>query len=328
MPLASACWTQRSLVDPKLEWKISLVKESVDRGSAHFNPLAARAKTVAKDSIETGKYAWGPGVAPENRAHTDPEMACFTCHLSWTTSCGGCHLPIEANWKTSSHKYDGIETRNFATYNPQVARDDMFQLGRHQTTKGNQIAPIRSTSALVLSSTNINRERIYIQQPPISAPGFSSQAFAPHFPHTVRKTETKTCSDCHLSAANDNNAIMSQLLLLGTNFVNFVGFNAWTGLEHGFQAIRVTEWEEPQAVIGSYLQKYAYPDYWKAHQDHNRELIEWRRGKTFDKRFSGETNAMEEFANTHRGGAGRGPLPATARRIYVRRRGQGRVPRL
>ena len=114
---------------------------------------------------------------------------------------------------------------------------------------------MRSSSALVLSSTNINRDRIYVQQPPISAIGFSSQAFAPHFPHTVRKTETKTCSDCHVSAANDNNAIMAQLLLLGTNFVNFVGMHAWVGLDGGFEAVRVTEWDEPQAVFGSYLQK-------------------------------------------------------------------------
>ncbi len=83
----------------------------------------------------------------------------------------------------------------------------------------------------MLSSTNINREHIYIQQPPISASGFSSQAFAPHYPHTERKTETKTCTDCHVSAANDNNAIMAQLLLQGTNFVNFVGYNAWVGEE-------------------------------------------------------------------------------------------------
>ena len=190
-------------------------------------------------------------------------MACFTCHLSWTTSCGGCHLPIEANWQTESHRYEGETTRNFATYNPQVAREDMFQLGRHMTTKGNQVAPVRSTSALVLSSTNINRERIYVQQPPISSIGFSSQAFAPHFPHTVRTTETKTCSDCHLSDKDDNNAVMAQLLLLGTNYVNFVGMNAWTGLEGGFEAVRVTEWEEPQAVLGSYLHKYAYPDYYR-----------------------------------------------------------------
>ncbi|MDB5718420.1 MAG: repeat protein precursor, partial [Sphingomonas bacterium] len=291
---------QRSIVDPKLEWRVHLVKDSVDRDSPDFNAKAARAKLMGKAGAQTGKFEWGPGVAAGDRAHKSDEMACFTCHLSWTTSCGGCHLPIEANWKTTSHKYEAEETRNFATYNPQVARDDMFQLGRHQTTKGNQIAPVRSTSALVLSSTNLNRERIYVQQPPISSAGFSSQAFAPHFPHTVRTTETKTCSDCHLSAANDNNAIMSQLLLLGTNFVNFVGLNAWTGLEHGLQAIRVTEWDEPQTVIGSYLQKYAYPDYFRMHVEKNkRELIEWRRGKTFDKKLSGETQAIEEFANTH-----------------------------
>ncbi len=189
---------QRSIIDPKLEWRVSLVKDSVDKNSSHFNIRAARAKLMGK--ALNGAQNWGPGVAPNDRAHSDSNMSCYTCHLSWTTSCGGCHLPIEANWKTEMHKYEGKTTRNFATYNPQVARDDMFQLGRHQTTKGNIIAPIRSTSALILSSTNVNRERIYVQQPPIAASGFSSQAFAPHFPHTVRTTETKGCSDCHISA--------------------------------------------------------------------------------------------------------------------------------
>lgn len=310
---------QRSIVDPKLEWEVSLVKDSVDPANPHFNAKAARAKLMSRSGAEDGSFAFGPGVAKEDRAHGDDNMACFTCHLSWTTSCGGCHLPIEANWKTSLHHYDGEETRNFATYNPQVARDEMFQLGKHMTTKGNETAPVRSTSALVLSSTNINRERIYIQQPPISGIGFSSQAFAPHFPHTVRRTETKTCTDCHLSVKDDNNAIMSQLLLLGTNFVNFVGLNAWTGLEGGFEAIRVTEWDEPQAVIGSYLQKYAYPDYWKLHVDQNkRELRNWVRGKYFDKKASGETQAVEEFRNVVKGTAGRvGCLQLRGEYMYV-----------
>jgi hypothetical protein len=249
--------------------------------------------------------AWGPGVADKDLAHKDGDMACFACHTSWMTSCGGCHLPIEANWKTRSHKFEGDETRNYATYNPQVARDDMFQLGRHMTTKGWEIAPVRSSSALVLSSTNINRERIYVQQPPISAIGFSSQAFAPHFPHTVRKTETKTCTDCHVSADNDNNAIMAQLLLLGTNFVNFVGLDSWVGLDHGVEAVRVTEWNEPQAVFGSYLQRYAYPDFYKQHVERNhRELITWTRGKTFDRKVSGETDAAEDIRNIHQPAGG------------------------
>ncbi|WP_324829263.1 hypothetical protein [Qipengyuania zhejiangensis] len=293
---------QRSIVDPSLEWVVSLTKDSVDPASSHFNAKSARAKLMSKTGAETGMFEFGTGVSKDERAHGEEEMACFTCHLSWTTSCGGCHLPIEANWKTKSHHYGDEETRNFATYNPQVARDQMFQLGRHQTTKGNQIAPIRSTSALVLSSTNINRERIYIQQPPVAASGYSSQAFAPHFPHTVRLTETKTCTDCHLSSADDNNAIMSQLLLMGTNFVNFVGMNAWVGLDNGFEAVRVTEWDEPQAVLGSYLHRYAYPDYWRMHvEDNGRELKNWVRGKTFDGDASGETRAFEQFANVHEG---------------------------
>jgi len=292
---------QRSIVDPKLEWKVSLVKDSVDPTSPDFNPKAARAKTMSRLDSSDKPFAWGPGVDVKNYAHKDNEMECFACHTSWMTSCAGCHLPIEANWKTASHKYEGETTRNYATYNPQVARDDAFQLGRHMTTKGNMIAPVRSSSALVLSSTNISRDRIYIQQPPISAVGYSSQAFAPHFAHTVRTTETKTCTDCHVSAENDNNAIMSQLLLLGTNFMNFVGMHAWVGLDHGIEAVRVTEWNEPQAVFGSYLQKYAYPDYYRLHVERNhRELINWVRGETFDKHLSGETNAAEQIVNpTH-----------------------------
>jgi hypothetical protein len=302
---------QRSIVDPSLSWVVSQVQDSANRDLPDcdtdtqnarpgpcFNIRSARAKLMGRGGAETGRYLFGPGVPDDQLAHPVEEMACFTCHLSWTTSCGGCHLPIEANWRTTTHHYEGEETRNFATYNPQVAREDMFQLGRHQTSKGNIIAPVRSTSALVLSSTNINRERIYVQQPPIAASGFSSQAFAPHFPHTVRTTETKQCSDCHVSQANDNNAIMAQLLLQGTNFVNFVGMHSWIGLAGGFEAVRVTEWDEPQAVIGSYLQRFAYPDFYRMHVERNRrELINWTRGRTFDSRLSGETRANEQFAN-------------------------------
>ena len=262
---------QRSAMFPDLEWEMTLTKNTVTPGHKDYNEKAARAKLMhGGDAGKDGK--WGPGGS--EYAHANEKMTCFTCHLSWTTSCGGCHLPIQANWKTERYHYEGGETRNYATYNPQVARDEMFQLGKHGPVKGGRISPIRSSSALVLSSTNSNRERIYIQQPPIAASGFSSQAFAPHYPHTERKEETKTCSDCHVSDKNDNNAIMAQLLLHGTNYVNFVGFNAWLGEERHVQAVQVTEWEEPQAVIGSYLHRYAYPDWYKDHEKRNRRLAE------------------------------------------------------
>ena len=261
---------QRLILPPHQELEVTQVKDSVDPSHESYNPKAARSKTMLKGMSQT----WGPGVVSRGceRAHNEKEMACYTCHSSWVTSCAGCHLPIQANWKTKRQHYEGGETRNFATYNPQVARDQMFQIGIHGEAKEGIIAPIRSSSALVLSSVDANRAKIYIQQPPISSGGFSSQAFAPNFPHTVRKTETKSCADCHVSAENDNNAIMAQLLLLGTQFVNFVGYNAWVGTEASIEAIRVTEWEEPQAVIGSYLHKIAYPDWYGAHQERGREL--------------------------------------------------------
>lgn len=256
---------QRSVMDSELEWKVSLIKDAVDPKSSHFNPKAAKAKTMSRD---TKTQEWGSDkVAKEDWAHSYDNMECYACHTSWTTSCGGCHLPIEANAKTERHHYEGESTRNFATYNPQVARDQMFLIGKRETAKGGKFAPVRSTSALVLSSTNANREKIYMQQPPVSASGYSSQAFNPHFPHTVRKTETKTCDDCHLSATNDNNAIMAQLLMYGTRFVDFIGHYAWLGGEGHITGVEVTEWQEPQAVIGSYLQRYAYPDFYKKHQD-------------------------------------------------------------
>ncbi len=268
---------QRSVIDPELEWRVSLVKDSVDPKHLDYNARAARAKLMSKN---TATLEWGAKVPESELAHSYDDMECYTCHTSWTTSCGGCHLPIEANWKTERHHYEGGETRNYATYNPQVARDEMFLIGRRGPQKGGKIAPVRSSSALVLSSTNANREKIYVQQPPIAASGFSSQAFAPHYPHTERKTETKTCTDCHLSKANDNNAIMAQLLAQGTNYVNFIGYHAYVGGDGELNAVRVTEWPEPQAVIGSYLHRYAYPDWWNAHQ---------ARGKVLETAFAYDT---------------------------------------
>jgi hypothetical protein len=262
---------QRSAVTPGLEWKVSLVKDTADPVSPAYNAKATRAHTVSKD---TSTLDFGADVAKDQRAHSEDKMLCYTCHTSWTTSCGGSHLPIQANWKTKKQHYEPDYTRNYATYNPQVTRDDMFQLGVHGEVKDYKIAPVRSSSALILSSMNANRERIYIQQPPVAASGFSSQAFAPHYPHTERRTETKTCTDCHLSKDNDNNAIMAQLMLQGTKFVDFIGFNAWVGGEGEINAIRVTEWEEPQAVVGSYLHRYAYPDWYKQHEAKERVLQE------------------------------------------------------
>ena len=260
---------QRSVMDPDLEWPLSLVRDSVTEGSDHYNERAARAKLMSTDVTS---QTWGMDVASHARAHSYEEMECYACHTSWTTSCGGCHLPIEANWKTDRLHYEGGPSRNYSTYNPQVARDQTFMLARQGEQQGGRYAPARSSSALVLSSTDSFRQKIYVQQPPISASGYSSQAMNTHFPHTVRKTETRVCSDCHLSEDGDNNAIVAQTLMLGTNFLDFVGYHAWVGGDGELSAVQVTEWDEPQAVIGSYLHRYAYPDWHAEHVERGREL--------------------------------------------------------
>jgi hypothetical protein len=182
-------------------------------------------------------------------------------------------LPQEQNVASPMQHYEGTVTRNYASYNPQVIRTDAFMLGVNGTTKGHRLAPVRSSSALVISSTNAQRQRIYIQQPPISAAGYSSQAFNPHVPHTVRSRETQGCGSCHVTEANDNNAWLAQLLLQGTNFVNFIGRYAYVATGHeGFEAVAVTEWDEPQTVIGSSLHKIVYPDRAAQHEKLGREL--------------------------------------------------------
>jgi hypothetical protein len=134
---------------------------------------------------------------------------------------------------------------------------------------------VRSACAVLVSSQNNNRDWIYYQQQTVSAEGFSGQAFSTFVPHTVRAKETKGCTDCHVSKAGDNNAWLTQLLLLGTNYMNFMGRYIYVATgRKGYEAVAVTEHDEPPAVIGSDLQRLAYPDNYKKHLSNHSELKE------------------------------------------------------
>jgi hypothetical protein len=146
-------------------------------------------------------------------------------------------------------------------------------LGVDGTVTGHRIAPARSSCAVLVSSQNANRDWLYYTQQTISSPGFSGQAFSTFVPHTVRAKETKQCGDCHVSANNDNNAWMAQLLLQGTNFMNFMGRYVYVATgKKGFEAIAVAEHDEPEAMYGSDLQRIAYPGNYKDFLDQDREL--------------------------------------------------------
>ncbi|MBT6487572.1 MAG: hypothetical protein HOL01_01640 [Planctomycetaceae bacterium] len=265
---------QNSMVEKGMSWEVKQVIDTIDPTNQNYNARSALAKTVRFD--DNGKYVWGN--LPNNKkdcAHSNGNMSCIACHSSWNPSCFGCHLPQRANKKTPDLHNEGDIARNHTSYNFQTLRDDIFMLGRDGNVTGNRIGPTRSSCAIHVSSYNATRESIYVQQQTISAEGPSGIAFSSNVPHTVRgKEETKMCADCHISRAGDNNAIMGQLLMQGTNYLNFIGKYCWVaGGEHGLHGVIVTETEEPQAVIGSTLHELAFPDEAKKHEEARRQLL-------------------------------------------------------
>jgi len=289
---------QHSMVDENMEWEVVQTADTVDPANRHYNVRSQMAKTMRTVDGDNGesKLEWGDGLPGQHYAHANENMSCIACHSAWNPSCFGCHLPQKANKKMPQLHNDGDVTRNYVAYNFQTLRDDVFMLAHDGTVTGNRIGPARSSCAIHVGSYNNNRESIYVQQQTISGDGMAGIAFSTNVPHTVRggppaeyrdrpefygqtigakggTTETKTCTDCHVSKDNDNNAIMAQLLMQGTNFVNFIGKYCWVACgEHGLQAVEVTEREEPQAVIGSTLHEVAYPDNFREFVEKGRVL--------------------------------------------------------
>jgi hypothetical protein len=266
---------QGSMMSPDRRWEIPQTIDTIDPASKHYNARSRYAKTLRRDGATWGDVPES-SACPKMLAHDNGAVSCQVCHTSWATSCFGCHLPMKANQRVPLNKFEGMTTRNYTSYNPQVLRDDVFMLGLDSTVKNNRLAVIRSSSAVLVGSQNANREWVYSQQQTISAEGYSGQAFNPHFAHTTSGVgTTKNCTDCHLSKQNDNNAIMSQLLGFGTGTVNFFGRYAYVGAGHdGLYAVIWTEQDEPQAALGSHLHQLAYPDHFQKHQAANGQLQE------------------------------------------------------
>lgn len=260
---------QRSMSEENKQWEVVQTLDSITPGNVHFNMKSFRAKLMTKG----GTVADEMPQDDEHLAHANSSMTCYSCHTSWTPTCFGCHLQMTSNARKPMLHNEGLTTRNYTSYNFQVLRDDAYMLGIDGTVTGHRIAPARSSCAILVSSQNANREWLYYTQQTISSPGFSGQAFSTFVPHTVRATETKECSDCHVSASNDNNAWMAQLLLQGTNFMNFMGRYVYVATgKKGFEAVAVAEHDEPEAIYGSDLQRVAYPDDYKKFVDRNLEL--------------------------------------------------------
>jgi hypothetical protein len=263
---------QRSMLEPDKEWEVVQVLDTITPGNPHYSEKSRYAKTIQTD----GK-TWGivPSSGESQLAHANSKMTCYACHTSWTPNCFGCHLAMTANQRKPMLHNEGLTTRNWTAYDFQVLRDDGFMLGIDGTVTGHRVAPARSSCAILVSSQNQNREWLYYMQQTVSSEGLSGTAFSTFVPHTVRAKETKACDDCHVSAANDNNAWMAQTLLQGTNLLNFMGRYIYVADgSKGFDAVAVAEHDEPPAIIGSYLQRLAYPEDYRRHLRDKSELQE------------------------------------------------------
>jgi len=257
---------QRSMLEKDKEWEVVQVLDTITPGTQHYSEKSRLAKTIQQDGQTWGDVPANGSKEDSKLAHSNNKMTCYTCHSSWAPTCYGCHLSMTANQRMPMLHNEGLTTRNWTSYNFQVLRDDIYTLGIDGTVTGNRVAPVRSACAVLVSSQNNDRDWLYYQQQTISAEGLSGQAFSTFVPHTVRGKETKGCTDCHVSRANDNNAWMAQLLLQGTNFMNFMGRYVFVATgKSGYEAVAVTEHDEPPAVIGSDFQKIAYPDNYKKH---------------------------------------------------------------
>jgi hypothetical protein len=276
---------QNSMLDENLRWEIVQTADTIDPTNKHYNVKSAMAKTVRFAADGSG-LEWGGKPEEKRCAHQNGQMSCIACHSSWNPSCYGCHLPQKADKKLPNLHNEGDVSRNYVSYNFQTLRDDVFMLARDGDVTGNRIGPVRSSCAIHVGSYNANRESIYVQQQTISAEGLSGISFGTNVPHTVRggphpangealnnfapgTTETKMCSDCHVARQNNNNAIMAQLLMQGTNYVNFIGRYCWVATgNRGLAAVEVTERDEPQAVLGSTLHALAFPENYQQHVAH------------------------------------------------------------
>ena len=180
-------------------------RTSVDPATPVFNAKAARAKLVSR--YGRGKPAIsnsGTGIAGRRPRAPRPGNGVLHLHLGRGPRLRRVPPAIEANWKTKSHRYEGGETRNFRPpyKGPAGSRAPDFPAGQGTRPTQGQPGlrrPLRSFLGAGIASPRPDsqpRTHLCCSQP---ADQRHSRFFLvagsspPHFPHTVRKTETKTC---------------------------------------------------------------------------------------------------------------------------------------
>ena len=140
-------WYQRSMLYEHVEWKVLAGRrlgQPGPRGLQREGRLRQAAEAHVTARAPTIPSRW---TAPRATPRGSPRASAATCRRRPTTG-------------RKVRHFEGDQLRNLASYNPQVARDDVFMLGRSGDVKGytdpatgetvGEVAVVRSSSAVIV----------------------------------------------------------------------------------------------------------------------------------------------------------------------------------
>ena len=262
---------QRSMMDPDLKWEIVQTVDTITPGAPHFSEQSRYAKTIQKDGTSWGSA--GAAVAPDQLAHANSSMTCYTCHTSWTPTCFGCHLSMVANRKMPMLHNEGLTTRNWTAYNFQILRDDAFFLGKDGTVteqphragalgvrRAGQLAEPVARVELLHAADGVRRglQRAGVQHVRAAHRAREGDEAVHRLPRVGRRQQQRLDGQ-RAAAGHELHELHGPQRLGGRR-------------EGGFEGVTVAERDEPPAIVGSHLHKLAYPDGYAAHQKRGLKL--------------------------------------------------------
>ena len=237
------------------------VVDTITPGDPHYNEKSRLAKTMQKDGT-----TWGDAASPTKLAHA--EQPDDLLRLPLVVDDELLRLPPldEGQPEEADAPQRGRETPGTRRLQlPDAARRHLHAgQGRHGHRATASPAARRARS---VSSQNQHREWMIL---PGSRRCRRPASAATRSPPTCRtrcaRKETKRCTDCHVSPRRRQQRLDGAAAHAGHELRELHRPLRLGGRgQRGFEAVAVTERDEPQAVIGSHLHELAYPADFDAH---------------------------------------------------------------
>ncbi len=162
-------------------------------------------------------------------SHLDT-MECYSCHSSWTQSCFGCHVTVDAR-ENGKSLINGEETPGAIAGSRSWVITDYFALGLNAKGRITPMAPQEkmfftaivpcesgSADCTLDTETNAPGKLVFDQQVRRTHDDKLGMGFGPIVPHTVSAT-SQPCDRCHLREDESNVGIVNELIGRGSGRV-------------------------------------------------------------------------------------------------------------